>query len=114
VLPLIAPLSLSICANKISFASAPILHLPPLYRIPKSHLLVNLSLPAPVAWSQESEMGSRAGCLSMVLLLLAASVLSLQAAGGGNAASGETEHAVQQHSERISGILPLSFIHFIL
>jgi hypothetical protein len=50
----------------------------------------------------------------MVLLLLAASVLSLQAAGGGNAASGETEHAVQQHSERISGIFPLSFIHFIL
>jgi hypothetical protein len=50
----------------------------------------------------------------MVLLLLAASVLSLQAAGGGDAAFGEAKHAVQPHSERISGILPLPFIHFML
>jgi hypothetical protein len=52
-------------------------------------------------------MGSGTGWLPVALLLLAASVLSPQAAA---TAAGEAEHAVQQHSERISGIPPLFFI----
>ena len=46
----------------------------------------------------------------MALLLLAASVLSPRVAAAAAAGGGEAEHAVQQHSERISGasqLLPL-------
>ncbi|KAK3144891.1 hypothetical protein QOZ80_4AG0319300 [Eleusine coracana subsp. coracana] len=54
--------------------------------------------------AKASSMGSRRGWLPVALLLLAASLLSPQtAAAAGDAASGEAEHAVQQHSERISG-----------
>jgi putative beta-1,4-xylosyltransferase IRX10 len=56
-------------------------------------------------------MGSRKGWFPVALLLLAASALwppvAAAAAGGG-----EAEHAVQQHSERISGAPPSSHLNF--
>jgi len=57
-------------------------------------------------------MGSGTGWLPVALLLLAACVLSPRVAA---VAAGEAEHAVQQHSERISGapnFSPLSSPNF--
>jgi hypothetical protein len=47
-------------------------------------------------------MGSGTGWFPVALLLLAASILSPRVVAAA-AAGGEAEHAVQQHSERISG-----------
>jgi hypothetical protein len=59
-------------------------------------------------------MGSRKGWFPIVaLLLLAASALwPPVAAAAAAAGGGEAEHAVQQHSERISGAPPSSLLHF--
>jgi hypothetical protein len=64
-----------------------------------------------------SAMGSKAGWLPVALLLAAMALSSVLPPPSVAAAadSGEADHAVQQHSERISGpnLSPNSFLHIV-
>ena len=110
---------LSICPNKISPLLSSSIPLPPLCRVPQIQSPREALLPSPLEVETgagvPSGMGSGAGWLPVALLLLAATVLSPRVAAAAAAAGGEAEHAVQQHSERISGapnFSPLSSPNF--